>query len=89
MIKKYIFDVKQLMASGFVSKQIQKQRINICENCDDYLPLWIGGEFNTETKSYGVWTSKITCKHCGCNMPWKSKFKSASCPLEKWKAYEH
>lgn len=25
------------------------------------------------------------CKVCGCFMPLKTKFKSAECPLKKWK----
>jgi hypothetical protein len=88
MIKKFITDATDLIKSGFVTDKIQKQRIEICNSCDDYLPLWIGGEYNPDTKTYGIWSPKTTCKHCGCNMPWKTKFKAASCPLEKWSTYD-
>lgn len=82
--KNFITDAAQLIKSGLVNNSLQKERISICESCDDYLPVWIGGEYNEETKSYGIWSQRITCKHCGCNMPWKTKFKAASCPLKKW-----
>jgi len=29
-----------------------------------------------------------TCKECGCYMIAKTKFKKASCPLDKWSATE-
>ena len=36
-------------------------------------------DFNTTVK---------TCKQCGCYMPAKSSFASASCPIGKWKTAE-
>lgn len=83
-MKKFITDATELIKSGLIDIDIRNSRINICENCNDYLPIWIGGEYNPETKSYGIWSPKTTCKHCGCNMPWKTRFNAASCPLNKW-----
>lgn len=82
--KDFVIDATQLIKSGLVENSVQKERISICENCDDYIGMWIGGEYNPETKGYGIWTPRIECRHCGCNMPWKTKFRAASCPLKKW-----
>lgn len=77
-------EVARLAASGFTDEENAKTRLNICKECPDFVAEWIGGEYNSETKSYGVWTEKQQCKHCGCIMQWKVKFNGASCPLQKW-----
>lgn len=79
-----VIEIARLAAGGFTSDEIATTRINICNQCPEYVSEYIGGEWNPATGQYGVWTEKNTCNHCGCTMPWKVKFAVADCPLGKW-----
>jgi hypothetical protein len=45
-----ITDATELIKSGLIDIETRNKRIGICESCDDYLPIWIGGEYNQEHK---------------------------------------
>jgi hypothetical protein len=79
-----VAEMARLAASGFADSTTAESRLSICNDCPEFLPQYIGGEFNPQTGGYGVWTEKKLCKLCGCSMPWKVKFNGADCPLEKW-----
>ena len=76
--------MEELTASGEVDAEKKQARMNICDSCEFLKPVWIGGEFNEETNSYGKFTDKILCEACGCNAPWFTGYNIASCPMGKW-----
>jgi hypothetical protein len=66
-----------------ISAQKRSNRLEICKNCEHYLPstkscgtLGFGKEIQTESGE------KI--KLCGCVMPIKTRLRISSCPLNKW-----
>ena len=72
----------------FIDRKSREQRMSICKGCEHY---------NETTRSCGtlvlgddigelisVKGKKRKVRLCGCVMPMKTKFKTASCPLKKW-----
>lgn len=52
--------------------KLSDERLAICKACDRYALKYGQGQ----------------CLECGCFMAYKTKMKSASCPLGKWNAVE-
>ena len=74
----------------FIDRKTREERMSICKGCDHY---------NETTRSCGtlvlgddlgelvsVKGKKRKVRLCGCVMPMKTKFKTASCPIGKWKS---
>jgi len=72
----------------FIDRKTREERMSICKGCEHY---------NETTRSCGtlvlgddlgelvsVKGKKRKVRLCGCVMPMKTKFKTASCPLKKW-----
>ena len=63
----------------FVNAHLRAERLATCRNCEHYVE---------KTKS--LWPLGYGSIHglplCGCYMPAKTSFKTASCPLDKWEA---
>ena len=69
----------------FVSSQKKSNRMQICKKCEHYRtltrscgPLGVGTRLLIE--------DRIEVELCGCIMPIKTKLKTSTCPLGKWKA---
>lgn len=87
------------MPNFSVPPQIRTNRLQTCIKCKFYKPhtsscgtLIIGDALTPEELAEIELENEITWykkkkRLCGCNMPWKTKFSFASCPIGKWGKY--
>ena len=72
----------------FIDRKTREERMIICKGCEYYNEttrscgtLVLGDDLGELVKVKG---KKRKVRLCGCVIPVKTKFKTASCPLKKW-----
>lgn len=72
----------------FIDRKTREERMSICKGCEHYNEitrscgtLVLGDDLGELVSVKG---KKRKVRLCGCVMPMKTKFKTASCPLKKW-----
>lgn len=63
------YDYKPKGNTILASKEVKKERLKICEQCEHYE---LAANF-----------AKL-CHQCGCILQWKTWIKDIKCPIGKW-----
>lgn len=61
-------------------EKVSELRLEICKACPKF------SENMKKSENYTSVRKDIHCTNCGCNLEWKTRVLSQSCPENKWKA---